>query len=130
MPQCPGELCWRECKLLAEPPMPDRSKGRGQTKCSPWSSRLGVRCGANNPTPGKINCYKTSEAYGGGQDPHRVVAPVKKKMWCPSFVFYSICVNSQILRKWLINSNNSSYEECPLKMLSRFLLLLCHSHSD
>jgi hypothetical protein len=27
----------------------------------------------------KIYGYETSRAYGGGQDPHRVVAPVKKK---------------------------------------------------
>jgi hypothetical protein len=40
--QWPGELCWRERKLLTAPPMPDTSKDRGQTKCSPWSSRLGV----------------------------------------------------------------------------------------
>jgi hypothetical protein len=40
-PQWPGELCWRERKLLVGPPMLDRPKGRGQTKCSPWSSRLG-----------------------------------------------------------------------------------------
>jgi hypothetical protein len=28
--------------------MSDRSKCRGQTKCSPWSSRLGVGSGAND----------------------------------------------------------------------------------
>jgi hypothetical protein len=27
---------------LAGSPMPDRPKGRSQTKCSPWSSRLGL----------------------------------------------------------------------------------------
>ena len=31
--------------------MPDWSKGRDQTKNDPWSSRLGVGRGANNPTP-------------------------------------------------------------------------------
>jgi hypothetical protein len=33
--------------------MSDRSQGRGQTKFSPWSSKLGVGYGANN-------CYDTS----------------------------------------------------------------------
>jgi hypothetical protein len=46
-------------------PYQSRSKDRGQTKCSPWSCRLGVGHGAND--------------HGGGQDSHRVVAPVKKK---------------------------------------------------
>jgi hypothetical protein len=50
--------------------MPDRSNGRGQMKCSPWSSTLGV---------GKIHCYENSKAYGGRYDPQRVAAPVKKK---------------------------------------------------
>jgi hypothetical protein len=31
----PRELCWRESKLLVGPPIPDRSKGRDQKKCSP-----------------------------------------------------------------------------------------------
>jgi hypothetical protein len=30
--------------------MPDRSEGRGQAKCSFWSSTLGVGHGADNPT--------------------------------------------------------------------------------
>jgi hypothetical protein len=62
--------------------MPDRSKGRGQTKCSPWSSRLEVGRGANNPTPEKSTVTKPPEPmeedHGGGQDPHRVLAPVRK----------------------------------------------------
>jgi hypothetical protein len=65
----PGELCWRKRKHLVGPPMPDRSKGRGQMKCSPWSSRLWF---------GEIHYYENFRAYGGGQDPQRVVAPVKK----------------------------------------------------
>jgi hypothetical protein len=64
------ELCWRERKLLIEPRMPGMSKGRSQTKCRPWSSRLGFGRGANNPTPENISARK----YEGGQDPHRVVA--------------------------------------------------------
>jgi hypothetical protein len=38
--------------------MPDRSKGRGQTNYSPWSSRLGVGRGANDPTPEKFAVSK------------------------------------------------------------------------
>jgi hypothetical protein len=30
--------------------MPDRSKGRGQMKRSPWSTRLGPGRGVNDPT--------------------------------------------------------------------------------
>jgi hypothetical protein len=30
--------------------VPNKSKGRGQTKCSTWSSRLGVGRGAKNHT--------------------------------------------------------------------------------
>jgi hypothetical protein len=56
MPQWLGELCWRERKLLVAPPMPDRSKG--QTKCSPWSSRLGVGRGTNDHTSGKFTVTK------------------------------------------------------------------------
>jgi hypothetical protein len=33
--------------------MPDRSKGRGQTECSPWPSKLGVGHGASNPNKKK-----------------------------------------------------------------------------
>jgi hypothetical protein len=64
------------------PPMPDRTKAMGQTKCRPWSSRLGVGRGSNNPTPEKSTVTKPPEPmeedHGGGQDQHRVVAPVKK----------------------------------------------------
>jgi hypothetical protein len=52
------ELCWRKHKLLVQPPMPDRSKGRGQMKCSPWSSRLGVGHGTNDPAPEKCAVTK------------------------------------------------------------------------
>jgi hypothetical protein len=78
-PQCLGELCWRESKLLVEPPMPDRSKGRSQTKCSPWFSRFGAGRGTDRPTPQKITVMKPPETYGGGQDPHMVLSPVEKK---------------------------------------------------
>jgi hypothetical protein len=56
--------------------MPDRSVGRGQTKCNPWSSSLGVGRGANDPT---LEIFTVTKRHGGGQDALRVVAPVKKK---------------------------------------------------
>jgi hypothetical protein len=34
--------------------MPDMSKGRGQTKCSSWSSRLGTEREVNDNTLGKF----------------------------------------------------------------------------
>jgi hypothetical protein len=34
--------------------MLDRSKARGQMKCNPWSSRLRVGRGANDPTQEKF----------------------------------------------------------------------------
>jgi hypothetical protein len=39
-------LCWRKRKLLVVLPMPEKSKGKGQLKCSPWTYRLGVGRGA------------------------------------------------------------------------------------
>jgi hypothetical protein len=56
--------------------MPGRSKDRGHTKCSSWSSRLGGGRGANDPTTEKLTVTKPS--HGGGEDSDRVVAPVKK----------------------------------------------------
>jgi hypothetical protein len=38
--------------------MPDRSKGRGKTKCIPWSSRFGLGLKANVPTPEKFTVMK------------------------------------------------------------------------
>jgi hypothetical protein len=40
--------------------MPDRLKDTGQTKCIPWSSRLGVGHQDKDPTPEKF--YQTMEA--------------------------------------------------------------------
>jgi hypothetical protein len=63
--------------------MLDRSKGRGQIICSPWSSKFGVERGANDSTPEKFTVVKLPETkpdgtqdHAGGHDPHRVVAPV------------------------------------------------------
>jgi hypothetical protein len=64
-PPWPGELCWREPKLLVAPPTPDKSKGRDQTKYSPWSSRLGVGRGANDPNQEKFTLTKPSENQAG-----------------------------------------------------------------
>jgi hypothetical protein len=61
--QWPGQLCWRERKLLVGPRMSDRTKGRGQTKCSPWSSRLGVRRGINDPTPENFTVTEPPEEH-------------------------------------------------------------------
>jgi hypothetical protein len=62
--------------------MLDRKKGRGQTKCSPWSSKLDAGQEANNTASEKFTVTKPpepmEEGRGGGQDSHRVVAPVKK----------------------------------------------------
>jgi hypothetical protein len=44
--------------------MPDRSNGRGQAKCSPWSFALWVRLGANRPTPEKSTVTKPTEPMG------------------------------------------------------------------
>jgi hypothetical protein len=55
--------------------MPDSSKSSGQTKYNPWSSRLGVDCGAKN-------CSLESlllQNHGVGQDAHNAVPPVRKK---------------------------------------------------
>jgi hypothetical protein len=41
-PQWPRQLWSQKHRLLIGPPMPDRSKSRGQMKCSPWSFRLGA----------------------------------------------------------------------------------------
>jgi hypothetical protein len=57
-PQWPGEPCWRERRLLVEPFLPERWKGRCQTKCSPWSSRLGVWLGANDRIPEEFTVRK------------------------------------------------------------------------
>jgi hypothetical protein len=76
MPQWPGELCWRKRKLQVGPTKPDGSKGRGQNKWSPWSSRLGVQVGLR--TPPRKNIVLGN--HGGSQDPYnRVVPPVNKK---------------------------------------------------
>jgi hypothetical protein len=75
-PQWPGELCWRECKLLVEPIMAYRWRGTGQVK----SFRLGAGCGAYIP-PWKMYCHETFTARTGGQDAHRVAAPVKENLW-------------------------------------------------
>jgi hypothetical protein len=54
-------------------------KGMGHKKCSPRSFRLGVGCGANNPTLEKFTVTKPPKSHGGGQYAHRIVAPVKNE---------------------------------------------------
>jgi hypothetical protein len=70
--------------------MPDRSKGSGQKKCSPWSSRLGVGRGAIDPTSGKVTVTKPPDYHGGRQDAYTVVAPVKKNK--KIYVYICVCV--------------------------------------
>ena len=48
--------------------MPDWSKGRGQMKNSPWSSRLGVGQWADNPLPEPITETKTGNATAPYRD--------------------------------------------------------------
>jgi hypothetical protein len=74
--------------------MPGRLKDTEQTKYNSWSFRVEVGRGANNPTSEKFTATKPLESVkeddGGGQDPHRVVAPVKKKLNLTNFVVYSV----------------------------------------
>jgi hypothetical protein len=65
--------------------MQNRSKGKTEKKCSSWYSRLGFWFGANDSTLEKFTVTKLTETkpdgtedHGGGQDPHRVLAPQKK----------------------------------------------------
>jgi hypothetical protein len=60
-----------ERKLLVVPLMPDRSKGRVQTKCSSCSFCLGVECGVKYITPGKMLPLRND---GRGQDSRKFVA--------------------------------------------------------
>jgi hypothetical protein len=80
----PGELCWRERKLLVGPYMPGRSKGKGQTKWSYRSARFGVGCGANEPTAEKFavnETYREHFFHGGCQDPNDFAALSKEQGW-------------------------------------------------
>jgi hypothetical protein len=84
---CPNDLesyTGRSVKYPKGPPGPDRSKGRSQTKRSPWYSRQGVGCEANDPALEKFTVTKSPD-HGGGQDPHRVVMPVRKMIKICSF---------------------------------------------
>jgi hypothetical protein len=65
-PRWHRELCRRERKLLVISPMSGRSKGRGQTKCSPWSFRLGVGREVNNLIPKDLP-LPNLRTYWGGQ---------------------------------------------------------------
>jgi hypothetical protein len=54
--------------------MQDRSKGRGQMKCSPWFSRLGVGREADSTQ----NKFAVTKPWRKPRLTHRVVAPVKQ----------------------------------------------------
>jgi len=54
---CSGEACvalrpmLAVVLLLVGPPIPDRSWVMTRQRGAPWSSKLGVGCGTNNPNP-------------------------------------------------------------------------------
>jgi hypothetical protein len=56
--------------------MPDRSKGRGQTKCSRCASNLGLVRGVNDLT---LKTKLLLRSHGEGQEPHRVLAPQRRR---------------------------------------------------
>jgi hypothetical protein len=58
---------------------------------------LGVGHETNELTPEILTDRKPSENHGGGQDPHRVVAPVKKKKTSHENIWLSI-----IWEKWIL----------------------------
>jgi hypothetical protein len=103
------------------PPLPSRSKGKGQTKPSPWSSRLGVGRVANKSTPEKSTIAKTPEPMvegcRGGQNPHRVVAPIKemnkKKI---NLKYYRLVSRLLIIRRGLF----------PRGFTTGTMYLICH----
>jgi hypothetical protein len=57
--------------------MPDRSKGRGLTKCSVWSSGLGV--GLTTTNQKTFTVTKPYRGYGGDQGFLRVVRASKEE---------------------------------------------------
>jgi hypothetical protein len=60
--------------------MSDRSKSRGQTKCRPCASKLGIGRGANIPIAEKSSVTKPPIS-GGDQDLCRFVAPERKRTY-------------------------------------------------
>jgi hypothetical protein len=54
--------------------MLDRSKGRGQMNCSPWSFRFGIGRGANNPTLKRLLLRN----HGGDEDPTQDCSAMKE----------------------------------------------------
>jgi hypothetical protein len=73
-------LCWRKCKLLVGPPMPDRSTGKGK-KCSLWSSRLGVERADYDPYTRKFSA-KTSRRRLWRRRPIQGCCPSKGGLDC------------------------------------------------
>jgi hypothetical protein len=59
--------------------MPYKSKGGKQMKCTPWSSKLGDRGGANYYTPG----YLLLRNHGENEESLRVVEPMRKMSYEP-----------------------------------------------
>jgi hypothetical protein len=65
--------------------MPEMSKNKGQAKCSPCPSRLGVRRGANDTIPENFaiseNPEPTEEDHGEGRG-HAIAKAVSR--WLPN----------------------------------------------
>jgi hypothetical protein len=59
--------------------MSDESMVKARRSVIPEPPGLGVERGTKNPTTVKKS-PEPVEDYGGGQDPHRVVTPVKKRI--------------------------------------------------
>jgi hypothetical protein len=78
--------------------MPDRSEDRGQTKCSTWSSMLGVGRGAKD-------CYGTSREATRGPT-HRVVAPVNRRR--RRNIVWAVCILLEVGSSWREHSTESS----------------------
>jgi hypothetical protein len=60
--------------------MLDRSKGKGQTKCSSWFSRLGARHGAYKPTLEEFTVTKPPEHMEEAKDTQGCSASKEEKM--------------------------------------------------
>jgi hypothetical protein len=83
-PHWPGEQCWSERKLLVVTPIPDRSKGRGQMKCSPWCSMLGFGRGSNEFTvtkPGRRP--RPTQTCSGSKNKNILSIQCRTTWWSP-----------------------------------------------
>jgi hypothetical protein len=91
-------------------------------KCSPWSSRLGAARGANDPTPENVLLRN----HGGGQDPHRVVAPAKKRKICIHVVKFIIAFQDHYRPQTYIMNSSSGGQAAAGPMISQISAPLRH----